>query len=154
MQMSLFPMSGRADSRVKMSHLREWAHEQGLKGKSLDSFMTLRDSLLEVAPELFSSRTFQASSLATGDETSESLFERWPNSGIAWDGVCLTAGTSEFHSRVRESTLLDVIETGKAPQRYFLSQNAARGILRRANRMGRPLFPPLRKALEILAEDQ
>ena len=154
MQMSLFQISGQADSHAKTSRLREWARAQGLKGKSLDSFMTLRDSLEEIAPELFSSRTFQVSSLATEDETSESLFERWPSSGMVWDGVCLTAGTSEFPSRVKESTLLDVIETGKAPQRYFLSRNAARGILRRANRMGRPLFPPLRKALEILAEDQ
>ena len=154
MQMSLFPMSGREDSRAKMSLLREWAHERGLKGRNLDSFMSLCDSLERVAPELFSSRTFQACCLAMGGETSESSFGRWPNSGMVWDGVCLTAGTSECHSHVKESTLLDAIETGEAPQRYFLSPNAARGMLRRANRMGRPLFPPLRKALEILEKDR
>src|SRR5271170_4912935 len=154
MQMSLFPMSGQADSRAKTSRLREWGLAQGLKGKNLDSFMSLCASLEKVAPELFSSRTFQVCSLATVDETSESLFARWPSSGMVWDGVCLTAGTLEFHSRAKESTLLDVIETGKGPLRYFLSQNAARGMLRRANRMKRPLFPPLRKALEILAKDQ
>lgn len=85
MQMSLFQMSGQADSRAKTSRLREWAHARGLKGRSLDSFMTLRDSLQEVAPELFSSRTFQASSLATEDETSKSLFERWPSR--VWRGM-------------------------------------------------------------------
>ena len=154
MQMSLFQMSGQVDSRARTSRLREWAHAQGLRGKSLDSFMNLCVSLREIAPELFSSRTFQVCSLATADETSESLFERWPNSGMVWDGVCLTAGTLESPSRVKGYILLDAIETGEASERYFLSPNAARGMLRRANRMGRPLFPPLRKALEILAEDQ
>jgi DNA (cytosine-5)-methyltransferase 1 len=70
------------------------------------------------------------------------------------DGVCLTAGTSESPNHAKESTLLDVIETGEAPQRYFISPNAARGMMRRTDQMGRSLFPPLRKALEILAKDQ
>ena len=37
------------------------------------------------------------------------------------------------------------------PERYFLSPNAATGILRRADQMGRNLFPPFRSALEILS---
>lgn len=116
--------------------------------------MSLLDYLSKVAPELLSSRTFQASSLATEDETSESSFERWPASGMVWGGACLTAGSLESPSHVRESTLSDVIETGEVPQRYFLSPNAARGMLRRVDRMGRSLFPPLRSALEILAKDR
>lgn len=152
--MSLFQMSGREDSRAKTSQLREWGRELGLKGKNLDSFMTLLDFLKEVAPEFSSSRMFQACSLPTEAETSKSLFERWPTSGMAWDGVCLTAATSESPNLAKESMLLAAIETGKVQQRYFLSPNAAKGMLRRANRMGRPLFPPLRRALEILAEDQ
>src|SRR5690242_4127895 len=115
MQMSLFQTSGQADSLAKTSRLREWALAQGLKGKSLASFMNLCALLEKDAPELFSSRTFQACSLAMEAETSESLFERWPSSGMVWDGVCLTAGTSESHSRAKESTLLDAIETGEAP---------------------------------------
>lgn len=154
MQMSLFPTFGQEDSPARTSQLREWGRELGLKGKNLDSFMTWLAYLKEVAPEFSSSRTFQACSLPTGEETSKSLFERWPTSGMAWDGVCLTAATSEYPSRVKESTLLPAIETGKVQPRYFLSPNAAKGMLRRANRMGRPLFPPLRRALEILAEDQ
>ena len=43
------------------------------------------------------------------------------------------------------------METQKPPQEYFLSQNAAIGILRRVDRMGRHLLPPLRKSLEILS---
>jgi DNA (cytosine-5)-methyltransferase 1 len=52
---------------------------------------------------------------------------------------------------IQGSLLIDVIEKGPVPRRYFLSPRAARGMLRRAGRMTRHLFPPLRRALEILA---
>jgi hypothetical protein len=65
--------------------------------------------------------------------------------------VCLTAKTSESPNRASASTLSGVIETGKVPDKYFLRASAAQGMLRRANQMGRPLFPHLRRALEILA---
>lgn len=152
MQMSLFPMSGREDSHAKTSRWREWGRELGLKGKSLDSFLSLLDYLSRVAPEFSSSRTFRAFSLPTGGATSKSSFERWPASGMVSDGVCLTAGTLESPSHAKESTLLDAIETREVPQKYFLSPNAARGMLRRTKRMGRKLFPPLNDALEILAK--
>jgi hypothetical protein len=154
MQMYLFQTCGLEDSPAKTSLLREWAHELGLEGSSLDSFMSTLDSLIKVAPELLSSRTSRVSSLATMEGILESSSERWPTSGTAWDGVCLTAVTSESPSHVKESTLSDVIETGPVPEEYFLSPNAARGMLRRTDRMGRSLFPPLRRALEILAEGQ
>lgn len=154
MQISLFQTSGQEDSHARTSQWREWGLELGLKGKGLDSFMSLLDYLSKVAPELLSSRTFQASSLPTEAKTSESLFKRWPASGILSGGVCLTAGSLESPSHVSESTLSDVIETTEAPPKYFLSPNAARGILRRADRMGRNLFPPLRSALEILSKGQ
>lgn len=154
MQMSLFRPSGSEDSHAKTSHLLEWAHELGLEGQDLDFFMSLLGYLGSAVPEFSSSKTCQVSSLLMEDGTSESSFARWPSSGMAWDGVCLTARTSESPSHVVESTLLDVIETGEVPPTYFLSPNAARGILRRADQMGRPLFPPLRKALEILSKGQ
>ena len=154
MEMSLFPMSGSEDFPVRTCRWREWARELGLEGRDLDCFMTLLDYLESAFPGFSSSKTFRACSLATEDGISESSFEHWPAWGMAWGGVCLIAKTSESRSRAAESTLLDVIETGEVPETYFLSPNAARGILKRANEMGRPLFPPLRKALEILARDR
>lgn len=154
MQLSLFPTYGQEDSPVKTSQWHEWARELGLEGPDLDSFMNLLAYLEEHVPEFSSSRTFQVSSLATEDGISDSSFERWPNSGMAWGGVCSTAATSVSPSHATESTLSGVIETGEVPQKYFLSPNAAVGMLRRANQMGRPLFPPLRRALEILSKAQ
>jgi len=126
----------------------------GLEGSDLDSFISSLTSLESDYPELLSSKTLRAYSLPMEGEISKSLFERWPASGMAWDGGCLIVDTSESPNHASESILLDVIQTGEVPQRYFLSQNAAVGMLRRANRMGRALFPPLRQALEILSRDQ
>jgi DNA (cytosine-5)-methyltransferase 1 len=142
------------DSLAKTCPWREWGRELGLKGSSLDSFMSFIDYLSRVAPEFFSSKTCQAFSLPTEDETSSSLFERWPNSGMVWAGVCLTAKTSECPNHAKESSLWDLMEKAEVPLKYFLSPNAAKGILRRADRMERNLFPPLREALEILAKGQ
>ena len=151
-QMSLFRTCGSEDSRVKTSRWREWARALDLKGKTRDSFLNLLGYLTSTAPEFLSSRMFRVFSLATEGKTSESSSKRWPSSGILLDGVCLTAGTLESPSHVKESTLLDVIETGEVQQKYFLSPNAAKGMLRRTDRMGRNLFPPLRESLEILAQ--
>ena len=147
-------MFGPEDSPAKTSPLPEWDREPDFEALSQDSFTNFLDWLQTAAPELSSSRTFQDFSLPMTEEISKSLFKLWPNSGIAWDGVCLTAKTSESPSHAKESSLLDAIETGEVPQKYFLSPNAARGITRRADRMGRVLFPPLRKALEILSKGQ
>lgn len=152
MQKSLFPKSGQEAFPAKTSQWREWGLALGLEGDSLDSFMSLLDSLMKVAPALLLSRTCQVSSRPTEEGTSESLFDRWPRSGMVLDGVYLTAGTSESPSHAQESSLSDVIETSSVPEKYFLSPNAAQGIIRRVDRMGRKLFPPLREALEILAQ--
>ena len=150
-QKSLIPTSGSEAFHAKMSPWLEWASEMGFEESDLDSFMSLLSSLSETAPEFWSSKTFQASCLPTEDETSESLFERWPNSGMASDGVCLTAKTSESPNHGSESSLWDAIEKTEVPETYFLSPNAAKGMMRRADRMGRKLFPHLRESLEILA---
>ena len=55
---------------------------------------------------------------------------------MASHGVCLTAKTSESPSNAVECTLLPCIETGEVPEKYFLSPNAATGILRRVDRHG------------------
>jgi hypothetical protein len=151
-QTYLFRKFGPPDFHVKMSRLRVWAKEQGLKGRDLDSFMNLLAWLEKDAPELLSSKTFMACFIPTKGETSKPLFDLWPSSGILSDGVCLTARTSESPNLASGSTLWGVIETGEVPDKYFLSPSAAKGMLRRAKQMGRNLFPPLRESLEILSE--
>ena len=154
MQMSLNLMFGAEGSRAKIYRWREQGLAMGLMGSDLDSFTDSLTYLAELYPPLLFSKTYQVYSLQTEDEIFESSFKRWPNSGMVWDGVCLTADISESPSHVSESTLLDVVTIQDVPLRYFLSQNAASGILRRVESQGRKLFPPLWKALTLLAEKE
>ncbi len=151
-QMSLIPMFGRQDSPAKTSQWREWGRDLGFEGANLDSFTSLCASFEDAAQEPLSSKTCMAFSLATEDETSPSYSRRWTNSGTVSDGVCLTARTSESPSNAVASTLLPCIETGEVPEKYFLSPNAATGILRRVDQMRRNLPRSFRRSLEMLSK--
>ena len=151
-QMSQLPMFGPLDSHAKTSRWLEWGRGLGFKGVNLDSFMSLCDSFEDAAQEPLSSKMCMAFSLATEDETSPSYSRRWTNSGMVSRGVCLTARTSESPSNVGASTLLPCIEAGEIPEKYFLSPNAATGILRRVDQMGRNLPQSFRRSLEMLAK--
>jgi len=56
-----------------------------------------------------------------------------------------------FHSDAGVCSLSDILETGDLPQRFYLSQTACRGILRRAARRGKALPEPLSQALGAVA---
>lgn len=86
------------------------------------------------------------------DPASSEFSGTWPTSGFSTSrGECWTADTSEFPSGGGvSSSLRDVLEE-TVPDRYFLSQRAAAGILRRAEKRGRQLPEQLRSALSNLA---
>lgn len=90
---------------------------------------------------------------ATTDEISPSFSRRWPSSGFTTSpGECWTADTSECPNGGGEfSSLPDVLEA-IVPERFYLSQRAAAGILRRAEKRGRELPAHLQAALENLAD--
>ena len=74
------------------------------------------------------------------------------NSGMVSPGECWTLSITEYPRDGVASSLSDILETGDVPQRYFLSSTACRGILRRAERRGKELPPPLRAALQAGAD--
>lgn len=84
----------------------------------------------------------------------QACFSHWPSAGIfdADAGVGIAVELPEHPHEIHGSSLWDVIEKGPVAGRYFISPNAARGMLRRAARMKRRLFPPLQRAAEILAQ--
>lgn len=59
---------------------------------------------------------------------------------------------SECPNDVVASSLSQVLETDSIPARYFLSAQACRGILSRAERRGKPLPHLLKEALELSAQ--
>lgn len=78
-------------------------------------------------------------------------FAKWPRAGVWARGECRVApACPTAPSAPAPSRLIDCVRGG-ADERFFISANAATGILRRADSMGRRLFPPLRRALERVA---
>ena len=88
---------------------------------------------------------------------------RWGNWGTGSPTECLTLNGCEHSgthapsrsaegvcslSRGEVCSLTDVLETQPVPQRFYLSEKACSGILRRAERRGKILPEQLRRALE------
>ena len=67
--------------------------------------------------------------------------------GIPWLGASSTLNFGECPNVVEESGLSQILEDN-VPQRYYLSERACVGVLRRAERRGKELKPILKLALE------
>ena len=68
-------------------------------------------------------------------------------------GVCSTLNISEYPSEgAVSSSLLDVLERGPIPSRYFLSAKACAGIIRRAEKRGKQLPAHLDRLLREAAK--
>jgi DNA (cytosine-5)-methyltransferase 1 len=75
----------------------------------------------------------------------------WPNAGILCRDHFVANNTLTSLSYSIHSDLMELVEKTKPDPRYFLSPNAAEGILRRVTAQNRHLFPPLKAALERLS---
>ena len=72
---------------------------------------------------------------------------KWANAGVMEDQVCLMGAVSHLPRRVIQSYFVEALEKERPDDKYFLSSNAAKGILRRVDGQGRQLFEPLAEAL-------
>ena len=77
--------------------------------------------------------------------------EGWGNSGMGGPTESWTLNTSEWHSAAVVCLLSHTLERGSVPQRFYLSQRACAGILRRAEKRGKDLPEPLEAALRAVA---
>ena len=75
---------------------------------------------------------------------------KWQRAGIVWEDKYLECNVSPTPAVIQPSSLLKLIEREQTNPVYYISPNAAEGILRRVDHQGRTLFAPLRKALEQL----
>jgi DNA (cytosine-5)-methyltransferase 1 len=75
----------------------------------------------------------------------------WPKAGILWKDAFIANNTSPSPAEPIHADLMDIVERDRPDSRYFLSPNAAEGILRRVDSQNRYLFPHLRSALERLS---
>jgi DNA (cytosine-5)-methyltransferase 1 len=76
---------------------------------------------------------------------------KWRSGGIAYKDFFTTEAVSTSPVVAKSASLIDLIEKKSVHKRYFLSENAVQGILRRVDKLGRNLFPPLDAALRKIA---
>ena len=76
---------------------------------------------------------------------------KWKRGGIVWADKYIECDISPTPYHIVHSSLLKLIEKKQENPVYFLSPNAAEGILRRVDGQNRTLFHPLRTALESLS---
>lgn len=131
---------------------------------------------LFAAPAGSCGRTCPEPSRAAAVETLESWLGRWLGANLAFrveggeraellsaktgwsNGGCWTRNMSEWNLTLAPSlndagvcSLSSILETGSIDRRYFLSQRACAGILRRAEKRGKELPETLRAALIAVA---
>ena len=145
------PEDSPAKTSPWLAVVQAWmGHDPACSGTSCGCWM-------KHAPVGASSKTSLASCHLNADGIWESSSARWENSGMGSPIECWTLSTSEFPNGdgASSSSLADILETD-APQlhKYYLSQKAAAGILRRAHRRGKRLPEPLAAALEAVSGHQ
>ena len=94
----------------------------------------------------WNSQTFQFLDLRVGGADGAKP-EQSPETDGAWLGDSLTLNIGESPSVANVSLLSQILEDN-VPEKYYLSQEACEGILRRAERMGKKLPDVLKTALE------
>ena len=78
---------------------------------------------------------------------------RWRRGGVVVAKQIFDAQVSPSPSTPIDSRFVDVLDRERPGRKYFISANAATGILRRVDSQGRELFPPLAKSLQRLAKN-
>lgn len=112
------------------------------------------DLLMDSAPIGWSGRMCPDACIATEEGILVPSSGQWLNSGTGGPTESLTLNTSEhngFHMQCHSAegvcSLSDVLEAQAVPQRFYLTERACTGILRRAEDRGRKLPKILLEAL-------
>jgi DNA (cytosine-5)-methyltransferase 1 len=113
-----------------------------------DNKLSFLTESLERWPGLYGPKII-SNKLSTALETNKKI--NWPHAGILWKNEFVANNTYPSPCKPIYSDLIECIEHEKPDLRYFLSPNAAEGILRRVDSQNRHLFPHLRSALERLS---
>lgn len=122
------------DGHVRI--IQSLAQERVMQVKEVGCFPNTNESSNCSDLAGLSQKMYPDFSLSMIGETSGKSLLPLMRSGIAYRGMCWTPKTSAFPNNVRELLLSEVLET-QVPQKYYLSQKAVVGIIRRAQRDGR-----------------
>lgn len=117
-----------------------------LETKQISNRASSEQQILQLAARVLSSKA-KVNKLYT--EPSE---QKWKSSGIAYNGYVSTEAASSSPLLPISSSFIEVVEKKQVHPRYFLSSNAIQGILRRVDKLGRNLFPPMDIVLREIAD--
>ena len=96
----------------------------------------------------FYGKTYPAYYLPAADMILHHFSPVWSNAGMGGAIGCLTLNISECPNYAVECSLSDILMIGQTlPQKYYLSNRACAGIVRRAKKRGNILPDELQKAL-------
>ncbi len=129
--------------------------EKDLKTQEETWLSLISDSLTTYVQNGLFGKMSPVSCHRTEDGTLEPSLGRWQSCGMGGHTEFLTLSTTEYHSVVVGSTLSDILlEIGDVEPKYYLSQRACKGILRRAEQRGRTLPPLLKEALLAVIDNE
>ncbi|MCG5262357.1 DNA (cytosine-5-)-methyltransferase [Cupriavidus gilardii] len=124
--------------------------------RELGAQRTCSASIVSTAPNEqlgLLARKYLAPNCEVRSAVPEAAESKWKAGGIAIGDWLVTVPVSSCPVNPIASQFIDVIEKGAVHDRYFLSENAVQGILRRVDKLGRKLFPPLDAVLRGIMAD-
>ena len=139
------------NNKLDNEYFRNIAKTNQVSPEDLDNFLESIFSISEVAPEYLKNYLKNIVYLPNTEEIDQEQKYSWPNSGIAWGKACISKQTPPAPTHLTKSKLIDILMNEPIDERFFLSNNAARGILRRVSSQNRKLFEPLFQALLLLS---
>lgn len=121
--------------------------------KPAASVATSVEGVISQAPD-FKGRTLRKSKLSDLHLSEDGVLHqlKWQSGGYALGDECWDLAAPAAPNRPIQKKLIEVIEATIPDARYFLSANAAEGILRRVDSQNRTLFGPMDRALRYMAQ--
>lgn len=132
----------------------KWIADRIGRAKSLRFKSTptqIAKEALAIAPDLRRQTETLSFKNIMAEVDSGTFAYRWKGCGLAVGDLILEGATAPAPSSEIPSKFVKLLDNEVPDERYFLTANAAIGILRRADAVGRTLFAPMRSALECLA---
>src|SRR5699024_271119 len=126
-QMTIFDNLGIEDestSSAEVSHAKLFQLLGNVRDSmTLEELYSLKSHVSQISSDhaIYSLKTLKDCSITTTEIRSRQSSERWMNSGMMSNGICLTLRTLEFRKTGRGCSLSDILETN-VDEKYFLSE--------------------------------
>lgn len=121
-------------------------------GVTRPGVIDLPEDVLKLAPDLRNGTRILSFSTISKAIKAGTFVRKWKSGGVACRDMIIEGSASPAPSKIVPSLFVDVLDSNKPDRSYFLTPNAAAGILRRVKAVGRTLFPPMHAALEKLVQ--